>query len=61
MVWLGSWPGKSELRGVLRATALSGPKKFRQTIMPAQQNFVYLLDAHQRKGGAEGAAERPAG
>jgi len=57
---LASMPGKDELRATLLATFLSGPQKFLQTIMAAQQNFVYLLDAHQRKSGAEGAAESPA-
>jgi len=53
---LASMPGKDELRAMLLATFLSGPQKFLQTIMAAQQNFVYLLDAKSREAGSEKAA-----
>jgi large subunit ribosomal protein L10 len=53
---LASMPGKDELRATLLATFLSAPQHFVQTLMAGPQNFMYLLDAMNKKS-SEGQSQ----
>lgn len=46
---LAAMPGKDELRATLLATLLAAPQGLLRTLAAGSTNFMYLLDAQQKK------------